>query len=142
MKARRRLDSPRRDCAALPRQGAGQPCVFRIDPTSLPAIRDAEATFGTTRLLPPAEEIPEAFWRGNVYSRAAGCGFQGTAAPQAEVQLREGLSVPDFLRLIDAHLRSFEPGHAHMIAGVGYLMSMLCTLTAVDKQPAGGRGHG
>lgn len=142
MKARRRQDSPRPDCAALPRQGAGQPRVFRLDPTSLLAMSDVEAAFGTIRLLPPEEEIPEAFWRGHVYTRAAECRFHGTAAPQVEVQLREGLSVPDFLCLIDAHPRSFEPRHAHKIADVGYLMSMLCTLTAVDKQPSGGRGHG
>ena len=39
-----------------------------ITPTRVDAepITDLELAFGTTRLLPPPEAIPEAFWRGNL----------------------------------------------------------------------------
>lgn len=141
MNSRRRTRAAGTQRTGEVRPAADRPLVFQVNPAQLPAISDVEAAFGTTRLLPPENVIPEAFWRGNLYTRVAECRFYGRMVPDAHMQLRDGVSAPQMVRMVDAHLRSFEPKHEHKIAGVGYLMSLLCTLTPVDDHSSGA-GHG
>lgn len=103
---------------------------FKLKRESLNTITDVEIAFGTTKLLPPFEAVPDEFKRGNDYTRLIEQLFSGRPVPEGEIVFREGFDdaeAPALLnRVVRAHLRSFEPQHAHKIAGLGYLMSQAC----------------
>lgn len=99
---------------------------------SLDTITDVEMAFGTIKLLPPYESIPDEFKRGNDYTKLMDCLFAGIPMPEGEIIFREGFDdagAPALLnRVVRAHLRSFEPKHEHKIAGLGYLVSQACSV--------------
>lgn len=101
----------------------------------LASITDLEITFGTTRLLPDWEDIPEKFKTDqNIYVKLVDALFYNHPLPAAEVAFRSGfdadgtrvIALQD--RLIMACLTSFEPRHEHKIAGLAYLISQICEL--------------
>jgi len=92
-------------------------------------ITDVEMAFGTTRLLPPPEAIPEAFWRGNAYTQLAEALFYGSALPPLLIEFKPGFDAQRLRRIVRSHLASCEPKHQHKIAGVGYLIAQAATLT-------------
>ena len=98
---------------------------FNLKRESLNAITDVEIAFGTTKLLPPYDAVPDEFKRGNDYRL-----FADQPPPDGEIVFREGFDVADapalLNRVVRAHLRSFEPKHEHKIAGLGYLISRVC----------------
>ena len=93
-------------------------------------ITDVEIAFGTTKLLPPFDAVPDEFKRGNDYTRLLDHLFSGQPLPDGEIVFREGFDdteAPALLnRVVMAHLRSFEPKHEHKIACLGYLVSQAC----------------
>ena len=99
--------------------------MYALTPEDLTSITDPERAFGTTRLLPPWEEIPDEFKRGNQYTRLATAIFFGNDLPDGECTFLEGFaeSGEALNRAVYAHLKSFAPKHEHKIAGVGYLIS-------------------
>lgn len=103
---------------------------FILTREALAAITDLDVAFGTTKLLPPYDTVPEEFKRGNDYTQLLDCLFAGQGVPEGEINLREGFDQPDvpalLNRAVTAHLRSFEPKHEHKIAGLGYLVSLAC----------------
>ena len=48
---------------------------YTLTRQSLDTITDVEMVFGTVKLLPPYEVVPEAFKRGNNYTRLMDCLF-------------------------------------------------------------------
>lgn len=105
--------------------------AYSINPEDLASITDLELAFGTTRFLPPADEIPEEFWRGNDYTKLAEAIFFGRPLPDFEVLMKEGVEPSLLNKVVRSHLQSFEPKHEHKIAGVGYLIQNLSTLEPV-----------
>ena len=105
---------------------------YKLQREALNTITDLELAFGTTKLLPPFELVPEQFRRGNAYTRLLDCMFSGAPLPDAEVAFRPGFDDPDasmlLARAVRAHLRSWEPKHEHKIAGLGYLISQACEI--------------
>lgn len=109
-----------------------------ITPTRVDAepITDLELAFGTTRLLPPPEAIPEAFWRGNAYTQLAEALFYGAPLAPLRIKFKPGFDANQMQRIVRSHLASFEPKHEHKIAGVGYLISQMATLTPAPVDAA------
>lgn len=106
---------------------------YQLTRDAISTISDVEIAFGTTKLLPPFDEVPESFKRGNEYTRMLDCLFANVPLPDANVEFLEGfddLDAPALLaRVVQAHLRSFQPSHEHKIAGIGYLLSKACRIT-------------
>ena len=99
----------------------------------LGSITDPEMAFGTTRLLPDYELVPQAFKDGNVYTRIVDSLFHGSPMPEAEVNFKAGFDDDEaraqMIRALHAHLRSFQPKHEHKIAGLGFLIAQICEIT-------------
>ena len=112
---------------------------YVLERHQLDAITDVELAFGTTRLLPPLEVVPEEFHRGNAYTRLLDCIFAGSALPEAQIEFRKGFDDPEAVKLlprvVQAHLRSFEPKHEHKIAGLDYLVSLVCDIQEMETSP-------
>lgn len=106
---------------------------YTLTREALETITDVEMTFGTTKLLPAFEQVPEEFKRGNAYTEILDCMFAGMPVPDGKVEFRPGFNDPEtpklLLRVISAHLCSFAPKHEHKIAGLGYLISQACEIT-------------
>ena len=111
---------------------------YKLTREQLNSITDVEVAFGTTRLLPPFEIVPDEFKNGNIYTRLLDCMFSGAPLPDGEIEFRENFRDPEALRLlprlVQAHLRSFEPKHEHKIAGLGYLVSLICEMREAQKE--------
>lgn len=103
---------------------------FNLNRESLNSITDVEIAFGTTKLLPSYDEVPDEFKHGNDYTKLLDRLFADQPPPDGEIVFREGFDdayAPALLnRVVRAHLRSFEPKHEHKIAGLGYLLSKVC----------------
>lgn len=103
---------------------------FNLKRESLNTITDVEIAFGTTKLLPPYDAVPDKFKRGNDYTKLLDTLFAGKPLPEGEIVFREGFDDADapalLNRVVMAHLHSFEPKHEHKIAGLGYLISLAC----------------
>lgn len=100
-----------------------------LTPESAASINDAELAFSTQRLLPAWESIPDEFKRGNIYTTLAEAIMFNSPFPQARMELKEGYTADVINRVVRAHLQSFAPKHEHKIAGVGYLISLMATVT-------------
>lgn len=98
-------------------------------------ITDVELVFGTTRLLPPIDSIPQSFLRGNIYTHLVEAIFFGQPLPHREIVITAGLTPEQLNRVIRAHLVSFAPKHEHNIAGVAYLLSQLTLLSPIPDTP-------
>lgn len=101
---------------------------YAVTPEDLASISDAEMAFSTERLLPPWEDIPEEFRRGNLYTKLAEAIFYGRALPDCEIEMKEGFEPQELNRAVRAHLQSFGPKHEHKIAGVGFMIAQAAVL--------------
>lgn len=108
--------------------------AYVLTPEQAASITDVEMAFSTDRLLPPWDEIPNEFRRGNQYTRLAEAIFYGTAMPDNDIALKPGFTADALNRTVRAHLTSFGPKHEHKIAGVGYLISLAATLVSASSQ--------
>lgn len=98
------------------------------------SVNKLEVVWGTTRLLPPKDEIPEEFYKGNVYTQLADAMWCGEPKPNGEVTINPGFEEVPFTNIqacIMAHLKSFDPQHEHKIAGVGFMISKMTTITRI-----------
>jgi hypothetical protein len=110
---------------------------YTLTPEQAAATTDLELAYGTTRLLPAWVDIPEEFKVGrNVYCKLASCLFYGTELPELEVTMFDGFTPQILQKCVRAHLGSFEPKHELKMAGVGYMISKMATLTPVDAPKA------
>jgi hypothetical protein len=106
---------------------------WSITQADIDSITKPEAVWGTTRLLPPEEEIPKEFWGTNIYTRIADAMFVGHPAPAGEIQFHPGFREdgPATFQCVMAHMKSFDPKHEHKIAGVAYMISKIMHVTAI-----------
>lgn len=107
--------------------------AYKLTLEALESITDAELAFGTVRLLPAWDDIPDDFKRGNDFTRIASAIFFGSPMPQVSMVFKpgfDGQDVPATLnKCVRAHLKSFQPKHEHKIAGVGVLMAQTFGVT-------------
>lgn len=104
--------------------------AYTLTREDLNTITDVEMAFGTVKLLPTYEEVPEAFKSGNSYTKLMDRICSDQPLPGGEIEFRPGFQDPEapalLNRVVRAHLRSFQPKHQHKIAGLGYLVSLVC----------------
>ena len=113
--------------------------AYTLTREALNTITDLDMAFGTTKLLPAYEQVPDEFkpgHGGNAYTKMLDCMFAGVPLPPGEVVFRSGFDdaeAPSLIyRVIHSHLQSFEPKHEHKIAGLGYLISLACEIRLPD----------
>lgn len=104
-----------------------------ITQSQVESITHKEFIYGTTRLLPPEDEIPKEFWTSNIYTRVVEAMYVGEKPEHAQVDflpgfINDGISLA---RVTMAHIRSVEPSYEHKIAGVAYLISKVVHITAI-----------
>ena len=108
--------------------------TYTVTAEQLASITMPEVAFGTERLLPAWEAIPDSFKSGNLYTKLAEAIFYGTPLPKGEMELNDGIGPEMLNRAVQAHIASFGPKHEHKIAGVGFMIASACTFT---PDPAG-----
>jgi len=110
---------------------------YELTRDDLDRVTPVDEAFGTERLLPQWEEIPEEFKRGNVYTELVSAIFNGSELPKASMMFLDAFTddgAPKALnRAVRAHLQSWAPKHEHKIAGVGFLISQVCKLEAAHE---------
>ena len=101
--------------------------AYKLTLEALESITDVEMAFGTDRLLPAWEDIPDDFKQGNDFTQIACAIFFASQLPPVSMVFKlgfDGKDVPAALnKCVCAHLKSFHPKHEHKIAGVGFLMA-------------------
>lgn len=107
---------------------------YSLTPADLASITMPEQAFSTERLLPAWEDIPEEFKKGNVYTELVSALFYGTELPAGVMEFHSGFegAGEDLNKCVRAHLQSFGPKHEHKIAGIGYMVSLVCTMHPAD----------
>lgn len=96
-----------------------------LGPEQLDQITMSELLFSTTRLLPPYPVIPERFKFGNTKWNRLFSDWFYSGVSDLNLVPKAGVDVNKALRVIKAHMISFEPSHGHKEAGVAYMMSLL-----------------
>lgn len=104
--------------------------AYKLTVEQIASVTDAEVAFSTDKLLPEWAQIPDEFKRGNVYTELAEALMFNRPLPNAQMVLNEGVTSENLNRCVRAHLQSFWPRHDHKIAGVGYMISLACTIEA------------
>ncbi|MBA1280462.1 MULTISPECIES: hypothetical protein [Pseudomonadaceae] len=107
--------------------------AYTLTPEQIATVTKPELAFGTMRLLPQWEDIPEEFKRGNIYTELASAIFYGTPMPPCDIELNEGVEANALNKCVRAHLQSWGPKHEHKIAGVGFMIASACKLIAPSE---------
>lgn len=96
-------------------------------------ITNEEFIFGTSRLLPPIDEIPKTFWAGNVYTRIIEAMYVGEKPEHAQIDFLPGFvnDGTSLSRVTMAHLRDMTGDYDHRIAGIGYMISKIIHVTTI-----------
>lgn len=103
-----------------------------ITQADVDSITPKEFIYGTDRLLPPVDQIPHEFFKGNVYTRLVEAMYVGDVPPMGEVTFNHGFKETRNLgRLSTAHLRSVQPDYDHKIAGIAYMISKIVRITSI-----------
>ncbi|MDH0342020.1 hypothetical protein [Chromobacterium haemolyticum] len=112
---------------------------YTLTPADLASITGPEMAFSTERLLPAWDDIPDEFKKGNDYTALVEALFYGTNLPDCGMEFLPGFeeSAADLNKCVRAHLQSFGPKHEHKIAGVGYMVSLVCVLHPANKTVTG-----
>lgn len=101
--------------------------TYILTPEQANAISDVDIAFGTIRLLPLWNDIPAEFHTGNRYTQLAADLFSGRPVGDSQIEIHEGFTPALLDRAVKAHLVSAAPSHEHKIAGVGLMISRMCT---------------
>lgn len=107
--------------------------IWSVTMTDILSITDEELRRGTLRLLPPADDIPEAFWAGNAYTRIPEALYVGDRPEHAQIDFLPGFDNDGFSlqRVTLAHLRCIDADYDYRIAGIGYLLSKVIHITSI-----------
>jgi hypothetical protein len=98
---------------------------YALGPEQLDQISDIDVAFSTKKFLPEYAVIPDDFKKGNtVWNRLFKKWFYG-GLKELSLTPKDGIDTKKAVKLIRAHMGSFEPKHEHKEAGVAYMMSML-----------------
>lgn len=109
--------------------------TFELDLDLVKSIKPVDVAFGSTILLPPEESIPKEFFGDNLYTQLVSCIFYSKPMPDFSIELKHDLTIDEFKNAINSHIGSFEPEHCHKMAGVAYLMSLMCELKNNQAEP-------
>lgn len=85
-----------------------------------------DVAFGTTKHLPPMDEIPEEFKNmncDNKWIKLFATWFYKGLPETVKFSLKPGVDGNKLMSFLKAHMASWEPKHEHKTAGVAYLMS-------------------
>lgn len=106
---------------------------WTITQEDIDSITDQEVVRKTMRLLPPEDEIPAEFWKGNIYTRIAEAMHFNDPIPAGEVSFNPGFRQDPIAlqRLVLAHILCIDPTYEHKTAGVGYIISKILHVTAI-----------
>jgi hypothetical protein len=106
--------------------------LVQVDVTS---ITDKEFVTGTARLLPPVDEIPKAFWDGNIYTRIVEAMYTGDPIPPGQIDFNPGFvnDGASLSRMVMAHIRDMHGDYDHRMAGIGLMISKVIHVTAILK---------
>ncbi|NBK98199.1 MAG: hypothetical protein EOM50_09285 [Erysipelotrichia bacterium] len=110
--------------------------MYSITPSDLEKISDVDVSFGTTMLLPKEKDIPEDFkdyGKNEIYFKIVNSLFYGFTPPDADIEFKDGFDPNKVLRVVRAHLASWEPKHQHKTAGVAYMLKSMCTIMPKEK---------
>lgn len=119
--------------------------TYSLSRAEVDSITEGEVQCSTTKLLPGWEEIPADFRNGNLYTRLAEARLLDYQLPGISIALLPGFDDAAACQAIDrcitAHLNAFAPRHQHRIAGVGYMISKVCTVTSAGLEDEDARHH-
>ena len=107
--------------------------LWNITQKDIGSITNQEFIYGTSRLLPPVDEIPKSFWDGNVYTRIVEAMYIGDKPKHAQVDFLPGFvnDGTSLARVTMAHLRDMNSDYDHRIAGIGYMISQIVHVTVI-----------
>lgn len=110
---------------------------YVLTPKDVGSITAEDVVWGTTKFLPKREQIPEDFYRGNVYTQLVEAIFFEDPLPIGRIEIRPDFQVNNIIRqmqkLVIAHLRSREPKHEDKIAGVSYMLHALAEFSLSER---------
>ncbi|MCY1285834.1 hypothetical protein D9M68_343120 [compost metagenome] len=109
--------------------------AYSLSRADVGSITEAELEHSTVKFLPKWEDIPADFRTGNLYTQLAQARLLDYPMPGISITFLPGFDDERACMAIDrcitAHLKAFAPRHEHRIAGVGYMISQVCTITEV-----------
>ncbi|ELP6119501.1 TPA: hypothetical protein I7730_00100 [Vibrio vulnificus] len=106
--------------------------TYKLTPELVSSITDVERAFSTTRLLPPMDEIPEEFFSDeNIYTKIARAIVLQQAIPNAVISFDKGYEQAAMVKCVEAHAESYSPSHEHKVAGIAYMISLMCAIDEV-----------
>jgi anaerobic selenocysteine-containing dehydrogenase len=96
-----------------------------METVDIPKVTDAEIAFGTTKHLPEEKDIPKEFTdETSTWNTLFDKLFYGHKdSDKIEMYPKIGVNPVAAMRLIKAHMVSFEPKHEHKRAACSYLFS-------------------
>ena len=85
----------------------------------------------TGRNLPDVKDIPDQFWKGNIYTKIIEAWYVGDKTPPAVISFNVGFNqdAKKVKLFLMSHLSDWETNYEHRIAGVAYMMSKIFTIT-------------
>jgi hypothetical protein len=107
---------------------------WSITQEDIASITNEEFIRGTDRLLPPLDEIPKAFLKGNVYTRIVEAMYVGDKPEHAQIDFLPGFvnDGTSLARVTMAHMRyMMGTDYHHKIAGIGYMISKIIHVTII-----------
>lgn len=107
--------------------------TYTLTAADLKTVTDVEVAFGTTKLLPEREQIPD-YPNRKVFEDYVAALFYGHSLPSVQLCMGadfegEGEALNKALR---AHLASWEPKHERKMEGVAYMLSLA---TFIHEEP-------
>ncbi|WP_207951208.1 hypothetical protein [Cupriavidus sp. L7L] len=114
--------------------------TYSLSRAEVDSITDGDVQCSTMKLLPEWDDIPADFRNGNLYTRLAEARLLDYQLPGISIAFLPEFDDAEACQAIDrcitAHLNAFAPRHQHRIAGVGYMISKVCTVTRVGVDEA------
>lgn len=103
--------------------------TYVLTPEQVKSVTDVEEAFGTIKLLPELDQVPVEFKQNQrIECKVVSSMFYGTEMPEASVVFKDGFEPKSVMKCFMAHLKSFEPKHERKMAGVAYMMSLVCDI--------------
>lgn len=109
--------------------------TYTLTHEMISSITKGEKAFSTQRLLPAWDQIPEDFKRGNIYTKVIEASFYGLKPPSVDIEPKKGFNIDAVRLCVNSHIGSFGPKHEHKMAGIGYMLSIMATVTPIDLGP-------
>ncbi|MBP0630371.1 MULTISPECIES: hypothetical protein [unclassified Cupriavidus] len=119
--------------------------TYSLSRSEVDSITEDDVKCSTMKLLPAWDDIPADFRNGNLYTHLAEARLLDYQLPGISIsflpEFDDAAACQAIDRCINAHLNAFAPRHQHRIAGVGYMISKVCTVTRVGSGDANAEHH-